>query len=495
MFKNVLFDLDGTLTDSYEAIVSSFEYALKEKGISPIEDEAVRRSYIGPALVISYEKHYAVSREEADALVELFRKAYRSGNMFKVKIYEGIPELLENLKKAGIRLFVATSKPVEFATAVLEKIGLAKYFEKIQAPDFKTCEQGKETLIREILQEFSLSPDDTIMIGDTKYDIEGALMAGVKAMGVTYGYPGDGDFEKADFIVSSPGEIEKIVLQNNKIREISCEAIAEKVAELCKSANYNLNSDIREALENSLIKERGTTGRSILRQLLENADIASEKQVAICQDTGMALIFAEIGQEVHVTGGITDAINEGVHRGYEEGYLRKSVVEDPLRRNNTGDNTPAIIYYDLVPGNKIKLTVLPKGFGSENMSAVKMLKPSAGEQGVKDFVIETVKNAGPNPCPPVVVGVGIGGSMDKAALLSKVALSRSITAPNPDQYYAHMEEELLSRINTLGIGPAGLGGVTTALGVNIEAFPTHIAGLPVAVTISCHVTRHASAEI
>ncbi|MDP4118909.1 MAG: fumarate hydratase, partial [Bacillota bacterium] len=256
------------------------------------------------------------------------------------------------------------------------------------------------------------------------------------------------------------------------MREVTCENISETVAELCKNANYHLNPDIKQSLEDSIIRERSGTGRNILRSIIQNAEIADKKEVAICQDTGMVLAFVQVGQDVHIEGGsITDAINEGVRRGYKDGYMRCSVVEDPLRRKNTGDNTPAIIYYDIVPGDKVKITVLPKGFGSENMGGVKMLKPSQGEDGVKDFVVETVKSAGPNPCPPIVVGVGIGGSMDKAALLSKVALARSITERNSDKYYADMETELLSRINTLDIGPAGLGGVTTALGVNIEAYP------------------------
>ena len=497
MYTSVLFDLDGTLTDSFEAITSSFEYALKQKGIEPIADPAVRRSYIGPALITSYMKYYNLSREEADELVEIYREVYRGGNMFLVKVYEGIPRLLEKLKACGIRLFVATSKPAEFANAILEKVGLAGYFEKIQAPDFKTGEGSKSNLINAIVNEFGLNPKECLMVGDTYYDIEGGILSGVDTLGVTYGFHGGDDFEKATYTANCPEDIEKIVLcASNSVREISTDKIIETVARLCRQANYHLNPDIRSALDDAIIKERGTTGRTILRSILENADIADRKEVAICQDTGMALIFAEIGQNVHITGGnVTDAINEGVRKGYKEGFMRCSVVEDPLRRKNTGDNTPAIIYYDIVPGNKIKLTVLPKGFGSENMSGVKMLKPSMGEEGVKDFVIQTVKNAGPNPCPPIVVGVGIGGSMDKAALLSKVALSRGIDTHNPDKYYADMEQELLGRINTLDIGPAGLGGVTTALGLNIESYPTHIAGLPVAVTISCHVTRHASEEI
>ena len=490
MFQNVLFDLDGTLTDSYEAIVTSLEYALEKKGIAP----KTRRSYIGPSLVYSCENVYGTSRELADEVVAEYRRVYRGGNMFKVRIYEGIPQLLESLGRAGVRMFVATSKPEEFAVAILEKIGLSKYFEKIQAPDFKTCEHGKEELIKTIINEFDLNPDECLMVGDTRFDIEGGIKAGVKTVGVTYGYPGEGDFLKADYTVSHPSEIESIVLGG--VRNVEAYVVTEKIAQLCKNANYFLNPDIENALKKSVETEANPTGKSILQSIIENAEIAREKQVAICQDTGMALVFAQIGQDVHITGGnITDAINEGVKKGYTEGYLRSSVVEDPLRRKNTGDNTPAIIYYDIVPGNKIKLTVLPKGFGSENMSAVKMLKPSMGEDGVKNFVVETVKNGGPNPCPPVVIGVGIGGSMDKAALLSKKALERGIDKRNPDPYYAEMEQELLEKINKLDIGPAGLGGTTTALGVNIETFPTHIAGLPVAVTVSCHVTRHAFAEI
>ena len=216
----------------------------------------------------------------------------------------------------------------------------------------------------------------------------------------------------------------------------------------------------------------------------------------ICQDTGMACIFIEIGQEVHIVGGaLEDAINEGVRRGYDEGFLRKSVVKDPINRVNTKDNTPAIIYYDIVPGNKLKITVAPKGFGSENMSRIKMLKPSDGLQGVKDFIIETVKLAGPNPCPPIIIGVGIGGTFDKAAYLAKKALIRPLNKRNDEKFYGDLEEELLETINKLGIGPQGFGGKTTALGINIETYPTHIAGLPVAVNINCHATRHKEKEI
>ena len=223
---------------------------------------------------------------------------------------------------------------------------------------------------------------------------------------------------------------------------------------------------------------------------MENYTIAREKAQPICQDTGVACVFLKIGQDVHLTGNLEDAINEGVRQGYAEGYLRKSVVRDPLDRVNTGDNTPAMIYYELVPGDTLEITVAPKGFGSENMSAIKMLRPSDGEQGVKDFVLQVVEAAGPNPCPPIVVGVGIGGTFDKAAYLAKKALMRSVDVPNPKPYYANLEKELLEKINALGIGPQGFGGKTTALAVNIEEFPTHIAGLPVAVNINCHVTRH-----
>jgi fumarate hydratase subunit alpha len=231
-----------------------------------------------------------------------------------------------------------------------------------------------------------------------------------------------------------------------------------------------------------------------LDKLLLNATLASKKKVAICQDTGMAVVFVTIGQDVHISGGgLSDAINEGVRRGYNEGFLRKSVVSDPIERVNTGDNTPAVIHYEIVPGDSMKIELAPKGFGSENMSALKMLKPSDGIEGVKSFILETVDKAGPNPCPPIVVGVGIGGTMEKATLLAKKALLRPINKRSDIEYVKHLEVEMLQRINELGIGPAGLGGIITALGVNVETYPTHIAGLPVAVNISCHVTRHAEA--
>jgi len=280
------------------------------------------------------------------------------------------------------------------------------------------------------------------------------------------------------------------------MRDIHIDNIINVVEDLCTKANYYLNEDIKSSLKEKALEEKSPIGQDILNKLVENADIAQEKNMPVCQDTGMAIFFVEVGQEVHITGGsLTEAINEGVRRGYEKGYLRKSVVRDPLNRINTGDNTPAVIHYDIVPGDQLKITIAPKGFGSENMSALKMLKPSDGIKGVHDFVVRTVDEAGSNPCPPIIVGVGIGGSMEKAAILAKKALLRPITQRHPEEFYRNLEQVLLDSINRLGIGPQGLGGTTTALAVNIETFPTHIAGLPVAVNISCHVTRHASAVI
>ena len=280
------------------------------------------------------------------------------------------------------------------------------------------------------------------------------------------------------------------------MRTIHIDAITEAVEELCKSANYYLNEDILVSIKNALETEESETGREILGNLIENAGIAKEKGVAICQDTGMTVVFVDIGQEVHITGGcLADSINEGVRRGYENGYLRKSVVKDPIERVNTKDNTPAVIHYNIIEGEKFKITVAPKGFGSENMSALKMLKPAEGLDGVKKFIIDTVDNAGPNPCPPIIVGVGIGGTMEKAAFLAKKALLRPIDQKSDVKYVSELESQLLSDINKLGIGPSGLGGRTTALAVNIEVYPTHIAGLPVAVNINCHATRHAEVEL
>ncbi len=280
------------------------------------------------------------------------------------------------------------------------------------------------------------------------------------------------------------------------MKEISFSQVAETVESLCITANYDLNSDIIKALENGIQHEESENGKRILCQLLENATTASRERMAICQDTGMAVIFVEIGQNVHIVGGsLTEAINEGVRRGYEKGFLRKSVVSDPLERKNTGDNTPAVIHYDIIEGDSLKITVAPKGFGSENMSGVRMLKPSDGIEEVKNFILEMVDRAGPNPCPPVVVGVGIGGTMEKAALIAKRALLRPVDKRNPNSRYSELEEEMLERINKLGIGPAGLGGRLTAMAVNIETYPTHIAGLPVALNMSCHVTRHAEAVL
>lgn len=276
------------------------------------------------------------------------------------------------------------------------------------------------------------------------------------------------------------------------MRELDAARITEVVARLCVEANRHLPQDVKNCIACAREKEQWAPAQEILDRIKENYEIADRDEMAICQDTGMTCVFLEIGQDVHINGDLADAVNAGVKKGYGEGFLRKSVVRDPLDRVNTGDNTPAMLYTDIVPGDQVKITVAPKGFGSENMSQLKMLKPSDGLQGVKDFVIKVVEEAGPNPCPPIVVGVGVGGTFDKAALLAKKAIIRSAEERNPNPFYAGLEAELLEKVNALGIGPQGFGGKTTALAVNIEYLPTHIAGLPVAVNLNCHVTRHKS---
>lgn len=276
------------------------------------------------------------------------------------------------------------------------------------------------------------------------------------------------------------------------MRQIQAEQVTEAVAKLCIDSNYYIGEDIRQAFCQARCADCGEMESSVLDMLLENAQIAGVNQIPLCQDTGMAVVFVELGQDAQVIGGnLEDAINEGVRRGYEEGYLRKSVVADPIRRVNTKDNTPAVVHYKIVPGDSVKITVSPKGFGSENMSRLVMLKPSQGIEGIRAFIIETVKIAGPNPCPPIIVGVGIGGTMEKACLIAKEALLRNVGTRHPDPFWDGFERELLDQINALGIGPAGLGGKATALAVHICTYATHIAGLPVAVNIGCHATRHA----
>ena len=275
------------------------------------------------------------------------------------------------------------------------------------------------------------------------------------------------------------------------MKTINVNEIIKTVKELSIEANYYLPNDVKEAIEEAEKNEKWPIANNILNKILENSQIAAAEKMPICQDTGMACVFVDIGQDVHITGGsLEEAINEGVRQGYAEGFLRKSVVKDPINRVNTNDNTPALIYYNMVPGDKVKITVAPKGFGSENMSRIAMLKPSDGLEGVKNFVLETVRMAGPNPCPPIVIGVGIGGSFDKAAYLAKKALIRPVNENNTDEFYGNLEKELLEEVNKIGIGPQGFGGKTTALALNIETYPTHIAGLPVAVNINCHATRH-----
>lgn len=279
------------------------------------------------------------------------------------------------------------------------------------------------------------------------------------------------------------------------MREIKASVITQTVKKLCIDANCHLDNDVKNCICKFHGEETWPQAKEILERIIENYEIADEKDQPVCQDTGVACVFLKIGQDVHIDGDLTEAVNEGVRQGYDEGYLRKSVVRDPLDRVNTGDNTPAMLYTELVQGDKIEITVAPKGFGSENMSRIAMLRPSDGVEGVKDFVVKAVEMAGPNPCPPIVVGVGIGGTFDKAAYLAKKALLRPLDERNGVEFYKELEEELLEKINSLGIGPQGFGGRTTALAVNIEQFPTHIAGLPVAVNISCHVTRHKSEVI
>lgn len=276
------------------------------------------------------------------------------------------------------------------------------------------------------------------------------------------------------------------------MREVNVSIITDNIKEMCIEANHFLTDDMKNVFENAVKNEESALGKQVLGQLEENLKIAGEDMIPICQDTGMAVVFINVGQDVHLTGGdITDAINEGVRRGYVEGYLRKSVVKDPIYRENTKDNTPAVIHFNIVPGDKVDITVAPKGFGSENMSRVFMLKPADGIEGVKEAILTAVKDAGPNACPPMVVGVGIGGTFEKCAYLAKKALTRDLNEESPVEYVRDLEKEMLEKINKLGIGPGGLGGTQTALAINIETYPTHIAGLPVAVNMCCHVNRHA----
>ena len=275
------------------------------------------------------------------------------------------------------------------------------------------------------------------------------------------------------------------------MREVIVSIITDNIKEMCIEANHFLTDDMKNVFENAVKNEESALGKQVLGQLEENLKIAGEDMIPICQDTGMAVVFINVGQDVHLTGGdITDAINEGVRKGYVDGYLRKSVVRDPIYRENTKDNTPAVIHFNIVPGDKVDITVAPKGFGSENMSRVFMLKPADGIEGVKEAILTAVKDAGPNACPPMVVGVGIGGTFEKCAYLAKKALTRDLNEESPVEYVRDLEKEMLEKINKLGIGPGGLGGTQTALAINIETYPTHIAGLPVAVNICCHVNRH-----
>ncbi len=280
------------------------------------------------------------------------------------------------------------------------------------------------------------------------------------------------------------------------MKTIDVREITEQIKEMCIQVNVCLSADVRNALLASREREESPIGRQILGQLEENMEIAEKSRIPICQDTGMTVVFLKIGQDVHITGGfLEDAVNEGIRQGYEEGYLRKSVVGDPIIRKNTGDNTPGVIHYEIVPGDSLEITVAPKGFGSENMSRIFMLKPADGIEGVKKAILDTVQAAGPNACPPMVIGVGVGGTFEKCALLAKKALTRDLDSGSPVPYVRELEKEMLEKVNALGIGPGGLGGRVTAVGLNIETYPTHIAGLPVAVNICCHVNRHTTRRL
>jgi fumarate hydratase subunit alpha len=287
-------------------------------------------------------------------------------------------------------------------------------------------------------------------------------------------------------------QLEKPSKEEKHMREVSVQDISEKIAEMCIDSNYLLGDDVIKAIDDALAKEESPVGKEVIKQIQENIDIAKKGEVPMCQDTGLAVLFLEIGQDVKLTGGnLHDSIEAGIRKGYQEGYLRKSAVKDPVwDRSNTGDNTPGIVHIDIVPGDKVKIMMAPKGGGAENMSALKMLKPSDGAKGVVDFVVNHVKASGPNPCPPIVVGVGVGGTFEKVAYLAKKSLLRPLGQPNPNPNYAKMEQEILTKINNLGIGPQGFGGTVTALAVHIDYFPTHIASLPVAVNLNCHASRH-----
>ncbi len=307
--------------------------------------------------------------------------------------------------------------------------------------------------------------------------------------------PIDGAFNQCSFTRHLRGAVfksEKTIMERiRRMREIDCSQVIDNISEMCIEAAHHLSDDMEAALSQAVEREASALGRQVLHSLQENLDIAAREMIPICQDTGMAVVFLEIGQEVHLTGGcLEDAVNEGVRRGYERGYLRKSVVRDPIDRVNTRDNTPAIIHYRIVPGEDFKITLAPKGFGSENMSRIAMLKPSDGLDGIKRVILETVDAAGSNACPPLVVGVGVGGDFEKSALMAKHALTRPVGQHSSSPHIRALEEEMLEAINRLGIGPGGLGGTVTALAVNIETYPTHIAGLPVAVNLCCHVNRH-----
>lgn len=280
------------------------------------------------------------------------------------------------------------------------------------------------------------------------------------------------------------------------MRDIEASRITETVRRMCMEANYHLGGDVLNAIKKFEAAEESPLAGDILRQIVQNAEIADSEEVAMCQDTGFTVVFAELGQEVHITGGgFADAINEGIRQGYTDGYLRKSIVRDPLRRKNTGDNTPGIIHLEIIPGDKLKLIVAPKGGGSENMSEVRMMKPADGVEGLKEFVVERIRRSGGNPCPPVIVGVGVGGTFEKCAYLAKKALLRELGSVHPDPYYADLEKELLEKVNATGVGPQGLGGRTTALAVHIEAHPCHIASFPVSVNLNCHAARHKEAVL
>lgn len=486
MIKNIIFDV-GKVLVSYEpetfmAEKLGFDTKTREAlNEAMLENPLWNESDRGAVPAEEMLKKFIANRPDYEAEI---RKAYLNvGETIELMPYA--VEWVKGLKERGYHLYILSNYAGMTYEQTSHKMKFLPYMDGVLFSFQCKLIKPEKEIYQHLLEKYSLNPEECVFLDDRKDNIEAAEKCGIR--GIQF-FHYDQAVKDLDSVLRDRKE--------HAVRTVHVDEITKAVSEMCIGINYVLSEDMSSAIKSAAEQEESPLGKQILSQLQENLEIAEADRIPVCQDTGMAVVFLEIGQDVHLEGGLLeDAVNEGVRQGYARGYLRKSVVGDPIIRENTGDNTPAVIHCRITGGDRIRIKVAPKGFGSENMSRVFMLKPADGIEGVKEAVLGAVREAGPNACPPMVIGVGIGGTFEKCALMAKEALTREVGSHSPVPYIKELEEELLEKINKMGIGPGGLGGTTTALGVNILTYPTHIAGLPVAVNICCHVNRHAVREL